>query len=148
MLQVAPLFSAVCCQGCYIKGRKERGKYMYLLYSQKQRRYSLSFPLCRVLYKDEKQLASSPGPFPAFQCCTLKSTQRATLKAGNGPGDEARKKKHHARTYIPSVSFHFCLVSAAAWMASLSYSRRPLLMADSLGCCTVNTCNLTKATSI
>ena len=29
-------------------------------------------------------LVSSPGPFPAFQCCTLKR------KAGNGPGDEAR----------------------------------------------------------
>ena len=31
-----------------------------------------------------KLLASSPGPFPAFQCCMLK-------KAGNGPGDAANK---------------------------------------------------------
>ena len=37
-------------------------------------------------------------------------------------------------TFIPSVFFHFCLVSAAAWMASLSYSKRPLMMADSVGC--------------
>ena len=29
------------------------------------------------------RLASSPGPSPAFQLCTLKR------KAGNGPGDEA-----------------------------------------------------------
>ena len=37
-LQIGPfeLFFAVCCdQRCYIKGRKERGKYMYLL-AQKQ----------------------------------------------------------------------------------------------------------------
>ena len=37
-------------------------------------------------------LALSPGPFPAFQCCTLKSLPLFSVqhwKAGNGPGDEA-----------------------------------------------------------
>ena len=37
-------------------------------------------------------IASSPGPFPAFQCCPLFSMQH--WKAGNGPGDEAKSTTH------------------------------------------------------
>ena len=32
-------------------------------------------------HKPQQQLALSPGPFPAFQCCTPPAFQRATLKS-------------------------------------------------------------------
>ena len=56
----------------------------------------LSLHLCsktsrESLQKDiehHHQLASSPGPIPNFQCCTLFSAYKIE-KLGIGPGDEA-----------------------------------------------------------
>ena len=41
--------------------------------------------------KERERVALSLGPFPAFQCCKIFSVQRC--KAGNGPGDEARRER-------------------------------------------------------
>ena len=48
--------------------------------------WQMSVSQTLALQARTKDVASSPGPFPAFQSCTLKS-----WKAGSGPGDEAIK---------------------------------------------------------
>ena len=70
-----------------------------------------------------KRLASSPGPFPAFHCCTsVCSVQQ--WKAGNGPGDEARNSSvpHWHTIIIAAINYKTIKTSRLIlWFPDLWY---------------------------